>query len=251
MSPKPDIGLTNVLLFVCCWFSLWFLQFSPWPLWLFWFVWFSLWFLIFSAGFKGKPVRRRIRLHIFSLLHPLFLTKGLLISQRVAHSPPLDLNIDVASATCVPAIRMSWAGKLNIGNHFAQACLSMKTTITITVEFVCMKRQCAQHKRNVDQIWKRYLKTCVFGNTLVLWVAFVLCVAARYPFVLKSIVVLKCMFSVNCITKPAVQPNFLKTKASKHHGTTFHKKNIDFIGTAPILQHSCPIVFSMIFALRT
>ena len=57
-------------------------------------------------------------------------------------------------------------------------------------------------------------------------------------------------FSVNCITKPAVLQNLLKTKASKHHGTTFHK-NIDFIGTAPILQHSCPIVFSMIFALRT
>ena len=56
-------------------------------------------------------------------------------------------------------------------------------------------------------------------------------------------------FSVNCITKPAVQQNLLKTKASKHHGTIFHK-NIDFIGTASILQHSCPIVFSMIFALR-
>ena len=57
-------------------------------------------------------------------------------------------------------------------------------------------------------------------------------------------------FSVNHITKPAVQQNLFKTKASKHHGTTFHK-NIDFIGTEPILQHSCPIVFSMIFALRT
>ena len=84
--------------------------------------------------------------------------------------------------------------KQNFGNHFAQACLSMKTTIAITIECVCMKRQCAQHKRNVDQIWKRYLKTCVFGNTLVLWVAFVLCVAARYPFVLKSIVFFKCIF---------------------------------------------------------
>ena len=57
-------------------------------------------------------------------------------------------------------------------------------------------------------------------------------------------------FSANCITKPAVQQNLLKTKASKHHGTTFHK-NMDFIGTEPILQHSCPIVFFMIFALRT
>ena len=64
------------------------------------------WFLIFSTGFTGKPVRRRICLYIFSLLHPLFLTKSSLISQCVAHSSSLDLNIDVASETCVPAIRM-------------------------------------------------------------------------------------------------------------------------------------------------
>ena len=67
---------------------------------------FSRWFLIFSTGFTGKPVRRRICLYIFSLLHPLFLTKSSLISQCVAHSSSLDLNIDVASETCVPAIRM-------------------------------------------------------------------------------------------------------------------------------------------------
>ena len=76
--------------------------------------WFSQWFLIFSTGFTGKPVRRRICLYIFSLLHPLFLTKSSLISQCVAHSSSLDLNIDVASETCVPAIRMFWAGKLNM-----------------------------------------------------------------------------------------------------------------------------------------
>ena len=36
------------------------------------FFWFSQWFLIFSTGFTGKPVRRRICLYIFPLLHPLF-----------------------------------------------------------------------------------------------------------------------------------------------------------------------------------
>ena len=69
------------------------------------FVVFSLWLLIFSTGFKDKPVRRRIRLHIFPLLHPLFLTKGLLISQRVAHSLPLNLNFYIASETCG---RLNW-----------------------------------------------------------------------------------------------------------------------------------------------
>ena len=57
-----------------------------------------------------------------------------------------------------------------------------------------LKRQKPQHKRNVAQFWKSYLKTCVFGNTLVLWVAFVFCVAARYPFVFKAIVFFKYVF---------------------------------------------------------
>ena len=105
MSPKPNIGLK--VLFFHVFFGILdaFCEFFPWPVWFFCFCWFSLWFLIFSTGFKGKPVRRRIRLHIFSLLHPLFLTKGLLISQRVAHSQPLDLNIYIASETCG---RLNW-----------------------------------------------------------------------------------------------------------------------------------------------
>ena len=100
--------------FVVCWFSLWFLMVSALTSLVVLFFWFSQWFLIFSTGFTGKPVRRRICLYIFSLLHPLFLTKSSLISQCVAHSSSLDLNIDVASETCVPAIRMFWAGKLNM-----------------------------------------------------------------------------------------------------------------------------------------
>ena len=95
-------------------FSLCFLRVFPLTCLVLLFFWFSQWFLIFSTGFTGKPVRRRICLYIFSLLHPLFLTKSSLISQCVAHSSSLDLNIDVASETCVPAIRMFWAGKPNM-----------------------------------------------------------------------------------------------------------------------------------------
>ena len=40
----------------------------------------------------------------------------------------------------------------NFGNHFAQAGLSMITTIVLTIECVYLKRQRPQHKRNVDQI---------------------------------------------------------------------------------------------------
>ena len=178
--------------------------------------------LIFSIGFKGKPFRRQIRLHIFSLLHPLVLTKCLLISQRVAHS----------------------------GNHFAQALKSMIATIVLTIECVCLKRQSAQHKHDGNQSWKTTsnLYCLVTPWYYGLHLSFVwLSDTHLYPNPLYSSSV---YFSVNCITKPAVQKSLLKTKASKHHGTTFHK-NIDFIGTAPILRHSCPIVFSMSFALRT
>ena len=112
MTPFGDIGLKVLLCFIVVGFSLRFLMICVLTS-LFIFV-FSHWFLIFPTGFTGKPVRRRICLYIFSLLHPLFLTKSSLISQCVAHSSSLDLNIDVASETCVPAIRMFWAGKPNM-----------------------------------------------------------------------------------------------------------------------------------------
>ena len=113
MTLFGDIGPKYGFLLLFLLFSQWFLMVSALTS-LVVFFWFSQWFLIFSTGFTGKPVRRRICLYIFSLLHPLFLTKSSLISQCVAHSSSLDLNIDVASETCVPAIRMFWAGKLNM-----------------------------------------------------------------------------------------------------------------------------------------
>ena len=40
----------------------------------------------------------------------------------------------------------------NFGHHFAQARPSMITTIALTIECVCLKRQSAQHKHNGNQI---------------------------------------------------------------------------------------------------
>ena len=50
---------------------------------------------------------------------------------------------------------------------------------------------------------------------------------------------------------PLYNNKCLKQRPQNTMEQHFINKNIDFIGTAPILRHSCPIVFSMIFALRT
>ena len=55
-------------------------------------------------------------------------------------------------------------------------------------------------------------------------------------------------FCARFSAKPAVQHLF-KNQASKPQETQFHKI-FDFIGTVPVLRHSCRNVFSMIFALR-
>ena len=57
-------------------------------------------------------------------------------------------------------------------------------------------------------------------------------------------------FCAEFCAKPAVQQHLLKNRASKPQETQFHKI-FDFIGTVPVLRHSCRNVFSMIFALRT
>ena len=74
--------------------------FRHWPLWLFWFFWFSQWLLIFSTGFTGKPVRRRICLYIFSLLHPLS-------NEELAHKPMRCKSICIlnSSSLCLPLCR--------------------------------------------------------------------------------------------------------------------------------------------------
>ena len=98
-----------------------------------------------QLGSWANPLRRRrICLYIFSLLHPLLLTRSSLISQRIAHSPPLDLNIDVASETCVPAIRMIWG----VGNIWY-----VKTWIRIIHDGVLHHAMTNHDVVNHDLLW--------------------------------------------------------------------------------------------------